>query len=177
MLATSDTVDNSSSQKTDEIEPDLFITVYGGKKVEVDRSFKNHIGEDDSHSYQTWVNISVLKRFGNLFGGSVESAGGVTDLLLLMAITVIIIGLFFLWQVVIFFIVIIVLALLSGGAALKFVEGTFIETNADRIDSLKLDSFVKEQVGKGYFVDLRSEELYELEPFTTKTLTSTTAFK
>ncbi len=74
-MATSDTVDNSSPQKTDEIKPNLFITVYGGKKAEVDQSFKNHIGEDNSHSYQTWVNISILKRFGNLFGGVLRVPG------------------------------------------------------------------------------------------------------
>ncbi len=169
--------DETSTQVADKEEPDLFITVYGGKKDEVDQSFKEHTEIPDAHSYQTWISVSVLRRFARLFSGSVESAGGAGDLVLVIAVTILIIAFFFLWQFVVFFIVILVLALFSGGVAFRFIKGTFIEIMAADLDSRKFDEFVKKQMLKGYFIDLRATRAFDTQPYTKRALESTKIFK
>ncbi len=163
---------------TRELEPDFFISVYGGGEMcTINESYQKHVDDSDAHMYRTWVNVSLLKRLGNLFSGSVESAASATDLILLMVLTVLLIAFFVLWQFVIFFIVLAVLALFSGGTALKLLKGTFIETRSSKVDLSKLDDFIKEQVGLGRFVDVRGEEPFVAPEFTKKALQSTSLFK
>jgi hypothetical protein len=172
-----DVADNKDEHANETFQPDLFVSVYGGKKDDVTRSFMGMSDEDNSNVYGTWVNIAVLKRFGTLFGGSVESAGGATDLLFLIIVSAVILGFYVFWQIVVFFLVIILLALFSGGAALKFVHGTFIEALGEKVDSKKLDGFLKEQIASGRFVEVRVSDSYSTESFTRKASSATGVFK
>lgn len=176
-MSESDTNENKDEHTTETFQPDLFVTVYGGKKDDVTQSFMGRSDEEGTHVYSTWVNIAVLKRFGNLFGGSVESAGGATDLLFLIIVSAVILGFYVFWQIVVFFLAILVLALFSGGAALKFVRGTFIEALGEKVDSKKLDDFLKEQVASGRFVEVRTGTDYRAEPFTRRASGATSIFK
>ncbi len=151
---------------------DLYISVFGGKKDDVSDALQQTIGED-AHYYQTWVNVSVMRRLGFLFVGGVESAGGIFDILCVLTIVAAVLAIFVFWQVVVFIAVIIVLAIFSGGAALKFLRGTFIEAHSDKIPSDKLESFVVDQVVGGNFVQVRAPDNYELN-YATKQSSSTT---
>jgi hypothetical protein len=176
-LSKSDVADNKDEHATETSQPDLFVSVYGGKKDDVTRSFMRMSDDDNTHVYSTWVNIAVLKRFGNLFGGSVESAGGATDLLFLIIVSAVILGFYVFWQIVVFFLVIILLALFSGGAALKFVHGTFIEALSEKVGSKKLDAFLKEQIASGRFIEMRVSDSYSTKSFTMKASGATGVFK
>ncbi len=176
MMVTPESAEQAATVETDIEEPDVFISVYGGKKDEVDKSFKRNLNIQGAHSYHTWISVSLLKRFGNFFSGSVESAAGVTDMLLVIAAAAIIVGFFFLWQFVIFFIVIFVLTLFSGGVVLKFVKGTFIETRSSELDPSSFDTFVQEQIKNGCFVNLRVPTDYSTKPFTGRAVRATKLF-
>ena len=176
-MSESDVNDKKDDHTIERFQPDLFVTVYGGKKDDVTRAFMGRSDEGSSHVYRTWVNLAVLKRFGNLFGGSVESAGGATDLLFLIIVSAIILGFYVFWQIVVFFLAILVLALFSGGAALKFVRGTFIEALGEKVDSKKLDDFLKGQIAGGRFVEVRSGANYPAESFTRRASRATSIFK
>ncbi len=160
----------------DEVKPDLFISVFGGKKDDVNDALQQHIGED-AHYYQTWVNVSAMRRLGFLFVGGVESAGGVFDILCVLTIAAAILAVFLFWQVVIFIAVIIVLAIFSGGAALKFLKGTFIETTSSKVPSDKLEAFVVDQTVGGNFVQIRAPPEYELHYATKQASTATKIFR
>ncbi|MHA1480129.1 MAG: hypothetical protein ACTSQZ_01730 [Candidatus Thorarchaeota archaeon] len=164
-------VDNS------ELEPTLWVSVFGGNKDEVQETLKTHLGEEDSHLYQTWVNVAVMRRLGFLFVGGVESSGGLFDVLCLIAVIAAVLGVFIFWQVIVFFIVMIVLIIFSGGAAFKYFKGSFIEADATKLDSTKLESFVEEMVTSGYFVLTRSEEGYDPGPITKQASTATGIFR
>lgn len=157
-------------------EADLFISVFGGKKDDVSDALQQTIGED-AHYYQTWVNVSVMRRLGFLFVGGVESAGGVFDVLCLITIIAAILAIFIFWQVVVFIAVIAVLTIFSGGAAIKFLRGTFIETVSDKIPVDKLESFVVDQVVGGNFVQVRAPENYTLNYATQQSSSATKIFR
>ncbi|TFF91138.1 hypothetical protein EU545_05465 [Candidatus Thorarchaeota archaeon] len=141
---------------------DLEITIYGAKEEDVGPSFKEHVAPaEDSHTYSTWVNVGALKRLAFLFEGGVESAGGIFEILCVFAVMGVILAAFAFWQIVIVFVVIAVLTLLSGGAALKYIRSTKIQTMADRIDLQALDAFVDNQLREGRFVVTNSEDSLE----------------
>ena len=126
-MTTVDTTNDTEESVKNEAEPDFFISVYGGGGIHtIGESYQKHVEDPDAHMYRTWVNVSILKRIGNLFSGSVESAASASDLVLLIIVTVLLIAFFVFWQFIIFFIVIAVLAIFSGGTALKILKGTFI---------------------------------------------------
>ncbi|MFW9909046.1 MAG: hypothetical protein ACFFEF_10755 [Candidatus Thorarchaeota archaeon] len=167
-----------SNDYSSTLDPDFFISVYGGRKSDVEESLKKHLApEEDAHLYQTWVNVSLIRRVGGIFSGSVESAGGITDLLFLLVVTVMIISLFIFWQLVVYVVVMIVLALLSGGAALKFLRGTFIELREERVDYGRLEDFVKEQVANGHFVHIKGEDSSKFLEYSRKATSATNLFK
>jgi len=68
------------------------------------------------------------------------------------------------------------LALFSGGASLKFVRGTFIEADHSKIDLIKLDNFVKEQILAGRFVKVESLPVSDKLGKTTKDASRATTF-
>ncbi len=146
-----------------DIEYDLEITIYGAKKDDVDSSFKKHMfASEESHIYSTWVNVDALKRLAFLFEGGVESAGGIFEILCVFAVMGAVLAAFAFWQIVIVFVVIAVLTLLSGGAALKYVRSTKIQTLAERIEPQALDAFVDEQLKEGRFVRVSAEDSMDL---------------
>ncbi len=152
MTKPSETSKTEKPKKTGK-EPEVNITVFGGRKDDVTESLKkNLLRSEDVTVYQTWVNVRALKRMGFLFTGGVESAGGCFDVLFVIAVAALLLTFFVFWQIVIFFIVIGVLTLLSGGAAWKFVRGVFVEAPPDRIKMEGMDDFVREQLLAGRFV-------------------------
>ena len=160
-----------------DLDADLFITVYGEKKEEVMDSLASHLGEDETHSYHTWVNVSALRRIGFLFEGGVESAGGIFDLLCLFTIVAAIVMVALFWNLVIYVAVILVLGLFSGGAAFKFLKGSFIEADSTKIPSDKLEAFVIDQVAGGAFVGVKAPDGYELKEATRQSKSATRVFK
>lgn len=161
-----------------ELEPTLWVSVFGGKKDIVQLSLNTHLGDgNDAHMYNTWVNVSAMRRLGFLFVGGVESAGGIFDLLCMFSILAIVIGLFVFWQVLVYFAVMLVLVVFSGGAAFKFIRGTYIEADAAKFNSTKLESFVEKQISEGYFVLTRSESGYNPGPITKQSTTATGIFR
>jgi hypothetical protein len=140
-----------------ESEPTMEISVYGGKRDEVKESIERNLELTDESFYQTWLSINVMKQLGFLFEGGVESSGGIIEMIVMFVFVAIILAAFAFWQVVIFIIVILVLALFSGGASFKFIRGTFIEADHTKMDLVKLDNFVKEQIRMGRFVKVKSE--------------------
>ncbi len=168
----------SASNGESEFEPTLWVSVFGGKKEKVQDSLKNHLGPDeDTHSYSTWINVSVMRRLGFLFVGGVESSGGIFDLLCMFSVLALVVGVFVFWNIVIVFVVIIVLMVFSGDAAYKYLKGTFIEADATKVNSTKLESFVEEQVADGHFVLIRSESGYNAGPHTKQSTTATSIFR
>lgn len=166
------------STSNEDFEPTMKIAVYGGKRNEVKESIERNLELTDESFYQTWLSINVMKQLGFMFAGGVESSGGIIEMLVMFAFVVLILALFAFWQVVIFVIVILVLALFSGGAAFKFVRGTFIEADHTKIDLHKLDNFVKEQLQKGHFVKVESHPVENQVGETTRDAThATTVFR
>lgn len=157
----------------------ISITVHGGKKDTVEASVRNYlVGEDDASMYQTWVNIAALRRIGLMFQGGVESAGAITDLLCLVTVLAAVIALFVFWQLVVFFIVIAVLTLLSGGAAFKYLRGTFITAEAQKIDANRLERFVSDRILAGNFVGVSDpDKLLEFGPITRRADNASLAFR
>jgi hypothetical protein len=148
-----------SSEASAEYEgPEIEIVVYGGKEAEVSKSLESHVGTgEDAHIYQTWINVAALKRLGFVFEGGVESAGGLFDLLFLFVVIAVIFILFLVWQLVVYAAVLVVLYIFSGGAALKYLRGSFITAPSGKIPADKLESFTTEQVKKGYFVKAKDD--------------------
>ncbi|MFW9809258.1 MAG: hypothetical protein ACFFE6_07750 [Candidatus Thorarchaeota archaeon] len=166
------------STSNENFEPTMKIAVFGGKRGEVKESIERNLELTDESFYQTWLSINVMKKLGFMFEGGVESSGGIIEMLVMFAFVVLILALFAFWQVVVFVIVILVLALFSGGAAFKFVKGTFIEADHTKIDLHKLDNFVKEQIQKGNFVKVESLPAEDKLTETTKDAThATTVFR
>lgn len=137
-------------------EPTMEISVYGGKRDEVKESIERNLELTDESFYQTWLSINVMKQLGFLFEGGVESSGGIIEMIVMFVLVAIILAAFAFWQVVVFIAVILVLALFSGGASFKYIRGTFIEADHTKMDLVKLDNFVREQVQKGRFVKVKS---------------------
>ncbi|MHA1906942.1 MAG: hypothetical protein ACW98Y_06585 [Candidatus Thorarchaeota archaeon] len=160
-----------------EIDADLFVTVYGEKEEEVLDSLVSHIGEDETHHYHTWVNVSALRRIGFLFEGGVESAGGIFDILCLVTIIAAVVMVALFWNLVIYVAVILVLGLFSGGAAFKFLKGSFIEAVSEKIPSEKLEAFVVDQVAGGAFVLVKAPDGYEMGDATKQSKTATKVFR
>ena len=161
-----------------ESEPTMEISVYGGKRDEVKESIERNLELTDENFYQTWLSINVMKQLGFLFEGGVESSGGIIEMIVMFVFVAIILAAFAFWQVVVFIIVILVLAIFSGGAAFKFIRGTFIEADHTRIDLVKLDNFVKEQIKKGRFVKVESTAAESgFSDFTKKATRSTKIFR
>ena len=97
----------AAPNEENELEPTLWVAVFGGKKDIVQESLNKHLDSgDDPHLYNTWVNISAMRRLGFLFVGGVESAGGIFDILCMFSVLAIILGVFVFWQVIVFFAVI-----------------------------------------------------------------------
>ena len=139
-------------------------------------ALKQTMGED-AHFYQTWVNVSVMRRLGFLFVGGVESAGGLFDILCVLTLVAAVLAIFIFWQVVVVIAVIAVLTIFSGGAALKFLRGTFIEAHSTKIPSDKLESFVVDQVVGGNFVQVKAPNEYELNYATKQSTSATKVFR
>jgi len=167
---------DTSSKKTD--FPPTSITIYGGKKDEVGASAKRHLGISDDDYYGTWLNLGVMRRLGFLFEGSVESAGGLAEILCVFGVLIIILALFTLWNIAVVFLVVLILTILSGGAAIKFMRALYITAPLDRMDANQINEFIAEQIASGRFVRIEgthaSEEMSEL---TQKTSTATLMFR
>jgi hypothetical protein len=159
--------------------PQLKITIYGGKKKEVEESIKQHlVHPEDAHLYNTWVNIAIMRRLAFLFKGGVESAGGIFEILCMFAILAAVLAIFAFWQIIVFFIVIAVLTLLSGGGALKYLRGTFVTAPIEKINISGLDDFTKEWLLAGQFIQVESEDdTFEIGSLTTSANTATFTFK
>lgn len=169
---------STSNADKESFEPTMTISVYGGKKNEVKESIERNLELTDESFYQTWLSVNVMKQLGFLFEGGVESSGGIIEMIVMFVLVAIILAAFAFWQVVIFIIVLLVLALFSGGAALKFVKGTFIEADHTKIDLTKLDNFVKEQIKSGRFVKVESLPVSDQLGKTTKDAShATTVFR
>ncbi|MFW9806056.1 MAG: hypothetical protein ACFFFK_04945 [Candidatus Thorarchaeota archaeon] len=161
-----------------EPEPTMEISVYGGKRNEVKESIERNLELTDESFYQTWLSINVMKQLAFLFEGGVESSGGLVEMIIMFIFVAIILAAFAFWQVVVFMIVLLVLALFSGGASLKFIRGTYIEADHTKIDLIKLDAFVKEQVQKGHFVKVESKAAEaSLSEFTKMSTRATKMFR
>lgn len=157
--------------------PDLRVTVYGGNREEVKQSIETQLGPDTRY-YQTWITLSILKRFGFVFEGGVESSGSLEGVICMFVLVIAMFAVFFFWQFIVFFIVIGVLAIFSGGAALRFLRGTFIESQSEKMDFSKLESFAREQVEAGRFikVDCDAEDA-EIGPIAVKASSTTQIFE
>ncbi|MHA1944306.1 MAG: hypothetical protein ACW96M_07920 [Candidatus Thorarchaeota archaeon] len=169
---------STSNANNESFEPTMTISVYGGKKNEVKESIERNLELTDESFYQTWMSVNVMKQLAFLFEGGVESSGGIIEMIIMFVFIAIILAAFAFWQVVIFMVVLLVLALFSGGAALKFVRGTFIEADHSKIDLTKLDNFVKEQLKAGRFVKVDSLPVSDKLGETTKDASqATTVFR
>ncbi len=131
------------------------MVIYGGRKNEVAQSLESVLGLSEEDYYQTWVSLGLMRRLGFLFEGGVESAGGVGELVCMFAVLVIVLALFAFWNLAVVFIVVLVLTVLSGGAALKFLRGTYVTTSLDGIEQSHLDAFERQQVILGRFVQFK----------------------
>jgi len=133
----------------------LRVSVYGGKKKEVFESIERHLGaSEEAELYHTWVNVSAMRRLAFLFEGGVESAGGIIEIVCMFAVLLLLLALFAFWQLVVAIFVLVVLALFSGGAALKYLRGTFLSVPLDGIDLNAVEQLTKEQVTAGQFVNV-----------------------
>ncbi|MHA2026749.1 MAG: hypothetical protein ACW98U_12685 [Candidatus Thorarchaeota archaeon] len=166
------------SQSNEEFEPTMKIAIFGGKRSEVQESIERNLELKEDEFYQTWLSINVMKQLGFMFGGGVESSGGIIEMIIMFVFVALVLAVFAFWQVVIFMLVLLVLALFSGGAAFKFVKGTFIDADHTKIDLVKLDNFVKEQVLAGHFVKVESLPVKDKLGETTKVAShATTVFR
>ncbi len=146
--------DSKSSVDTDSRSL-LRVSVYGGKKKEVFESIERHLEvSEEAELYHTWVNVSAMKRLAVLFEGGVESAGGIIEIVCMFAVLLLLLALFAFWQLVIAIIVLAVMALFSGGAALKYLRGTFLSVPLDGVDFDAVEQLTKEQVIAGRFVNV-----------------------
>ncbi|MCK5239038.1 MAG: hypothetical protein KAR33_05785 [Candidatus Thorarchaeota archaeon] len=177
MISAPDVNEEPNVDPPTDIEADLFISVFGEKKEEVSESLAGHLGEEDTHLYQTWVNVSAMRRLGFLFEGGVESAGGVFDILCVLTIAAAVVAVFAFWQVLVYIAVIVVLTIFSGGAAFKFLRGSYIEAVSEKIPSEKLESFVVDQLAGGSFIHVRAPDGYELKYASKQSSTSTKVFR
>ncbi|TFG07543.1 hypothetical protein EU538_08635 [Candidatus Thorarchaeota archaeon] len=163
---------------TSDEEYNLEITVYGAKENDVEPSLKKHLApSEEPHTYSTWVHVGAMKRLAFLFEGGVESAGGIFEILCVFVIMAAVVGLFAFYQIVVFFVVIVVLTVLSGGAAIKYVRSTKIQTMAERVETGRLESFVDEQLREGRFVSIKSEEDISLSDRVWKSDRASDAFR
>jgi len=148
-------VSDAKSSVDTEHHPLLRVSVYGGKKKEVFESIDRHLGvSEEAELYHTWVNVSAMKRLAFLFEGGVESAGGVIEIVCMFVVLLLLLVLFAFWQLVIFFVVLVVMALFSGGAALKYLRGTYLSVPLDSVDPDAVEQLTKEQVTAGRFVNV-----------------------
>jgi hypothetical protein len=157
-----------STSNDESFEPTMKIAVFGGKRSDVKESIERNLELTDEEFYQTWLSINVMKQLGFMFSGGVESSGGIIEMIIMFVFVALVLAAFAFWQVVIFVLVLLVLALFSGGAAFKFVRGTFIEADHTKIDLSKLDNFVKEQILAGRFVKVESAPVKDRFAKTTK---------
>ncbi|UCE10275.1 MAG: hypothetical protein JSW61_15095 [Candidatus Thorarchaeota archaeon] len=149
----------TTSSVSDEPIETAKIVVYGGRMQDVQPSLEKHlVSPEEAHIYQTWVSVNALRRLGLLFQGGAESAGAISDLLCLIVVIAVIVAGFAFWQIFVFFIVIAVLALLSGGAALRYVRGTFIFGDEKHINIDGFEAFTTEQLAVGRFVSVELTE-------------------
>ncbi len=165
-----------STSNNEHFEPTMTVSIYGGKRNEVKESIERNLELTDEGFYQTWLSINVMKQLAFLFEGGVESSGGIIEMIIMFVFVALILAAFAFWQVVVFMIVLLVLALFSGGASLKFVRGTFIEADHSKIDLIKLDNFVKEQILAGRFVKVESLPVSDKLGKTTKDASRATTF-
>jgi hypothetical protein len=135
--------------------PETTMVIYGGKKGEVSQSVESVLGLTEKGYYQTWVSLGVMRRLGFLFEGGVESSGGVGEIVCMFAVLIIVLALFAFWNLAVVFIVILVLTVLSGGAALKFLRATYVTASLDGIEPERVDSFLRQQVVLGRFVQVK----------------------
>ncbi len=170
---------NSEESGKENIEkPVIEISVYGTKKQEVKSVIDEQLdSQAEPHVYETWVNVSAMRRLGFLFEGGVESAGGVIEIVLMFLAMAIVLALFAFWQLVVYSIVFAVLAIFSGGGALKFIRGTFIEFDADKVQNIDIDLLVSDLTKKGAFVHTKGIETDELGEITSRSLRATNIFK
>jgi hypothetical protein len=156
---------------------DFRITVYGGKRKDVKDSIDTHLGSD-TNFYQTWITLSMLKRLGFVFEGGVESSITLEGVICMFISVIAIFSLFFFWQFIIFFIVIAVLALFSGGAALRYMRGTFIESQTKDMDLSKVETFALAQIEAGRFIKVESDvKETEIGPIARKSTSVTNMFE
>lgn len=140
-------------------ESDVKIAIYGGRLSEVEESVKAHlVTSNETEIYHTWVNVAAMKRLGFLFSGGVESAGGVVEIIWMFAVMLAILALFFIWNLLVFVVVILVLAVFSGGAALKYLRGTFVSLPLEKAGADRLDAFTTDQLVRGHFVSVKSKK-------------------
>jgi len=132
------------------------ITIYGGKKDDVGNDAKNILGITEKEYYGTWLSMGIMQRFGFLFNGGVESAGGLGEIVCVFAIIIAVLAMFAFWSVAVVFITVIVLTLLSGGAAYKFIRAVYITAPLSNMEPSKIDEFVAKQLVQGRFVKIES---------------------
>ena len=165
------------TSKSDDF-PETSITIYGGKKDDVGNDAKDILGIADDEYYGTWLSMGIMQRLGFLFGGGVESAGGLGEIVCVFAIIVIVLAMFAFWNVAIVFIVVIVLTILSGGAAYKFIRAVYITAPISKMDSSNIDEFVKKQLTKGRFVKVEgAKSSPDLNETTKSSTTAANDFK
>ncbi len=154
------------------------VAVYGGREDEVGQMYRRHleVSQDDS-VYQTWVNLSLMRRLVFLFRGGVESTGGLVEILCMFAVVGLVLALFALYQLVVFFAVILVLTVFSGGAAVKYVRGTFLVTQAGRLDDDGLEALSQECLKAGHFISVRVPRDRVLPPLTRRADRATFLFR
>jgi len=142
--------------KPSKFRPTAEISVYGGHLSSVQDSVQsNLIDPGEASMYRTWVNIRATKTLTSMIGGGVESAGGLIEIIWMFIVLAVIIFVFFIWQLVVFFLVIGVLAVFSGGAALKYVRGTYVSLPVEKTSVEKLDAFAADLIAKGQFVGIK----------------------
>jgi len=157
----------------------LRVSVYGGKKKEVFESIERHLGvSEEAELYHTWVNVSAMKRLAFLFEGGVESAGGIIEIVCMFVVLLLLLALFAFWQLVIAIIVLVVMALFSGGAALKYLRGTFLSVPLDGVDLDAVEQLTKEQVTAGRFVNVTVDNAEKIiSPIASSSSKATRLFK
>ncbi|MFO7835025.1 MAG: hypothetical protein R6V83_00070 [Candidatus Thorarchaeota archaeon] len=143
----------------------LSMQVYGGTETEILDSLKSLMTHDEEiQSNQTWVNVGALKGLAFFFEGGVESAGGLIGLVIMFILLGVVLIAFAIWQIVIFFIVIVALTLFSGGAALKYLKGTYLTVPSSSLTNENLVVFFEEQLSSGRFATLSDGMDYTEQP-------------
>jgi len=179
----SDTADASAPKKKGASKPrvtesDVKIAIYGGRLGDVEESVKQHlVTSDEIEIYHTWVNVAAMKRLGFLFSGGVESTGGIVEIIWMFAVMLAILVLFFIWNLLVFVAVILVLAVFSGGAALKYLKGTFVSLPLEKAGTNRLDAFTTDQLVRGNFVGVGSKKELSLGRVSSSSNRATNVFK